>query len=98
MLTDIREELKDKFWDNCKIAVLRKKYNLLAKRIVKSQKRLRKKDKKNNLLNIIQVNNGIIQWTREFESRYQSTNDYRGITDEEMFNQYIEDLEKATSK
>ncbi len=66
------------------------KYNDLARRIVKSQKRLKRKHSENNLLNMVVIENMIMHCTGDFQR------EYRGRDLEEGLNQYIEDLEKVT--
>ena len=66
------------------------KYNNLARRIIKNQSKLKRKNPQHSLLKLVQVDNISIHWTDEFGFRYQ------GIGAEEGLNQYVNGLEKAT--
>jgi len=65
------------------------KYNDLARRVVKSQKRLRRKHPENNLLDMVLIDNMIMHCISDFERKY------RGRDYKEGLNQYIEDLNNA---
>ena len=71
---------------------LQNKYNDLAKKIVKSQKRLKRKHPENHLLNMVMIDNMIMHCTGNFEKKY------RGRDYKEGLNQYIEDLNNASKE
>lgn len=71
---------------------LQKKYHNLRRRILRGQARLKRKEPSNDLLEMLEIDEIGIHWTKKFGVRYLER------TTEEGLNQYVNDLEKITSK
>lgn len=67
---------------------MKNKYELLEKRVVSTQRKLKKLNPKSELVSLVEVDKMTLKWSGEFGARYSGMTVFDGLT------KYCEDMDK----